>query len=65
MKTPIRFIQKNGLWFRDDIKSKKLKLTRKDFAFIDKFCKENFIVEGRGMKTLFAYFIAEYKNGKK
>ena len=61
MKEPIRFIQKDGQWLRADIEPKKLKLTRKDFAFIDDFCAKNYIREGRGMKPLFAYFISEYK----
>jgi len=37
-------------------------LTRKDFEFIDRFCKEYDIPEGNGDKTMFAIFLKEYKN---
>jgi len=39
----------------------KIVLKEKDYDFIDKFCKEFKVVEGKGYKRLFEVFLNEYK----
>jgi len=40
---------------------KKIILEKKDYDFIDNFCKEYSVVEGKGYDRLFEVFLNEYK----